>query len=156
MNVPAVVVIGVGNPLRGDDEAGRAVARLVREQALPGVAVVEQEGEPTALMDAWQHARAAILVDALRGGLKAGDIRRLDASRLPLPAPAFGSSTHAFGLFEAVELARSLNQLPPVLIVYGIQGSSFDAGAGLSPDVEAAVPRAAVRIAAEARTLTET
>ena len=36
-----------------------------------------------------------------------------------------GSSTHALGLAEAMELARALGRLPPV-IVYGIEGKTFE------------------------------
>jgi len=46
-------VIGVGNPWRGDDAAGLAVARLLRGTVSPEVEVLEREGEPTGLVDAW-------------------------------------------------------------------------------------------------------
>ena len=40
---------------------------------------------------------------------------------------------------EAVELARELDRLPRRLVVYGIEGESFEAGEGLSPAVETTV-----------------
>ena len=55
-----VTVIGVGNAWAGDDAAGVLVARMVRDRAPDGVAVIEHEGEPTALLDAWEGARLAI------------------------------------------------------------------------------------------------
>ena len=48
-------------------------------------------------------------------------------------------STHALGVAEAIELGRALGRLPRRLLVFGIEGGSFDAGAGLSPEVERAV-----------------
>jgi hypothetical protein len=42
---------------------------------------------------------------------------------------------------KAIELARVLNQLPRRLIVYGIEGKTFAAGAGLSSEVEEAAER---------------
>ena len=45
-----VVVIGVGNALRADDEAGLQVVRRLR--AGTGVDIREQSGEATALLDA--------------------------------------------------------------------------------------------------------
>jgi hydrogenase maturation protease len=55
----------------------------------------------------------------------------------------FRSSTHAFGVGEAIELARALGTLPGQVLVYGIEGSDFDAREGLSPAVDAAVERLA-------------
>ena len=58
----------------------------------------------------------------------------------PLPVDLFGSSsTHALGVAEAIEIARSLGRLPKQVRVYGIEGASFDYGRGLSPEVEKAV-----------------
>ena len=47
-------------------------------------------------------------------------------------------STHAFGVAEALELARALNRLPPCLLIYGIEGKNFAMGTGLSPEVRTA------------------
>jgi hydrogenase maturation protease len=63
----------------------------------------------------------------------------------------FHYSTHAFSVAEAVELARSLDQLPAHLVVYGIEGANFAAGVELSPAVEQAVEAAVERLAQEIR-----
>ena len=127
------VVIGIGNALRGDDAAGVAVA-----ERLQGVACEE---EPSRLIEAWEGADAAVLIDTVVSGAPAGTLHRFDASEEPIHARALRSSTHAIGLAETIELARALGKLPPRVVVYGIEGESFDAGAPLSPDVEAAVKR---------------
>jgi hydrogenase maturation protease len=51
----------------------------------------------------------------------------------------FHGSTHAFGVGEAIELARALGRLPRRVLVYGVEGREFAAGEGLSPAVAAAV-----------------
>ena len=61
----------------------------------------------------------------------------------------FNFSTHGFGVAEAVELARSLNQLPPQLIIYGIEGKNFADGFGLSPEVEGAAAQVVRRVLLE-------
>ena len=66
-------------------------------------------------------------------------MHRLDAAAAPLPATVARGSTHAFGLAETIELARTLGRLPQRLTVYGIEGGCFDAGDELSPPVRAAV-----------------
>jgi Ni,Fe-hydrogenase maturation factor len=40
---------GVGNPDRGDDAAGPAVARQLRDVFIRGVEIIEHGGKPTAL-----------------------------------------------------------------------------------------------------------
>jgi hydrogenase maturation protease len=133
------VLIGVGNAYRGDDAVGLAVAERARSAVADDVVVVECEQEPTRLVDAWSGADVAIVVDACAGNDTPGTVHRYDASEGPLPARVFRSSTHAFGVGDAVELSRALGRLPGRLVVYGVEGSDFSAGAALSPRVAAAV-----------------
>ncbi len=132
------LVIGLGNDYRGDDAIGRLVARRLKAMAGDDVRVLEENGEGAALIEAWKGADFVILIDAIHSGGAAGTIHRFDAEAQPIPASFFHYSTHAFSLAEAVELARALNQLPTRLVIYGIEGKTFDSGVGLSPEVEAA------------------
>jgi hydrogenase maturation protease len=142
------LVIGVGNAWAGDDAAGLLVARLVRERAPEGVTVIEHEGEPTALLDAWVGASLAIVVDATCGGGEPGAICIFEATHGPLPASFTGTSTHSFGLAEAIELARALGRLPERLVVVGIEGEAFEAGAVAGPEVTAALREASAEVLA--------
>jgi hydrogenase maturation protease len=135
------LVIGVGNEWRRDDAAGLVVARRLRESSLRAVRVIEHEGEPLDLIEEWSGAAAAIVLDAVSSGAEPGTIHRLDALAAKLTAQLFHGSTHALGVAEAVELARALERLPRRLLFLGIEGSRFDAGAGLSPEVERAADR---------------
>jgi hydrogenase maturation protease len=146
-----VLIIGVGNSYRGDDGAGLAVARELAGQVPAEIQVVEQGGEGTALMEAWKGARVVVLVDAIQSGAPAGTIRRLDAVQENIPPEIFRASTHGFGLSRAIELGRTLNELPPHLVVYGIEGQNFAPGEKLSPAVEKAIAQAAAQVLFEAR-----
>ena len=132
------LVIGLGNEYRRDDAVGLVVARRLREAAPESVLVLEETGEGASLLESWQDADTVILIDAVQSGAAPGTVHRLDAHEQPIAKKFFRFSTHAFGLAEAVELARALGRLPPRLIVYGIEGKSFESGVGLSPEVEAA------------------
>jgi hydrogenase maturation protease len=145
-----VLVIGVGNPLCGDDAAGRIVAARVRRRAKPFIRVVECSGEGADLLEMWANAGTVIVVDAVASGAEIGTVHRFEASREPLPVRFRQSSTHAFGLGEAVELARALHQLPKCLIVYGIAGRRFDMGSKPSPEVKRIIPSVVVRMLEEA------
>ena len=146
-----VLIIGVGNEFRGDDGAGLVVSRRLGALGLEGVRIREVEGEGTAAMAAWKGADAVILVDAVYSGAEPGTVHRLEAHAGPLPVSFFHRSTHAISVADAIELARSLGELPPHFVVYGIEGKSFEAGTGLSPEVEAAVQEVVEAVLGELR-----
>lgn len=133
------VVIGVGNPLRGDDAAGVAVAERLRPRVPVDVAVVACNEEPSRLMEAWEGADAVVLVDTVSSGELPGTLHRFEAGQEAVPARTFRSSTHAIGIADTIELARALGRLPERVRIYGIEAGSFATGTELSPAVEAAV-----------------
>jgi hydrogenase maturation protease len=145
----AIVIIGIGNEYRCDDAAGLIVAHRLKEINPAGVNVIEASGEGAALMEAWKEADAVILIDAVQSGAEAGTIHRLDAHAQRVPAAFFRCSTHAFSVAEAIELARALNQLPPRLILYGIEGKNFAAGTELSAEIQRAAEEVVRWILAE-------
>ena len=63
-----------------------------------------------------------------------------------MPGSVFGASTHAFGLAETIELARALRKLRGTVLVYGIAGTDFNAGEGLTARVAAAVNQTGAQI----------
>jgi hydrogenase maturation protease len=142
-----VLVIGVGNELRGDDAVGLQVARSMRERFPTQCKVVEEAGDGARLMELWKTSHVTILVDAVASGDKAGKIHRHEAHNSPLPASMFQYSTHAFGVSHAIELARAMNQLPPRFIVYGVEGTCFNEGSGMSTLVEQAALKVVESIA---------
>ena len=139
----ALRIIGCGNVDRGDDAAGVLVAGRLR--AL-GVETIEQSGESFSLMDSWMGWDNVILVDATAPSGKPGRISVWNAHTDRLPEDVFPCSTHAFGVREAVELARAMNRLPKILLIYGIEGNQFSLGAPLSPEVERAVESVAQQL----------
>ena len=130
-----MIVVGVGNPDRGDDGIGPWIAHRLAASTH----ATSCRGETTELMDLWSDHDDVVVIDAMRSGADPGTLRRFDAHDGPFPTQAFTGSTHNFGLAEAIELSRALGTLPRRLIVYGIEGESFEMGAELSaPVLEAA------------------
>jgi hydrogenase maturation protease len=143
-----LTVIGVGNPWRSDDGAGLEVARRLEAAAPAGVRVLRQEGHQSGLLEQWRGADEVAVVDAASSGARPGTVHRFDTLDGPIPARMLRSSTHAFGVAEAVELGRALGRLPGALVVYAIEAGSLAIGAGLTPAVERAVERLVKRLAA--------
>ncbi len=143
------LIIGLGNEYRRDDAVGLVVARRLKGAAPAHVRVLEQSGEGAALMESWKNADTVILIDAVHCGAKPGTIHRIDAHTEPVPARVFRCSTHAFGVAEAIQLAKILDLLPPRMQIYGIEGKQFEMGGAPSTEVLLAVDEVAARIARE-------
>jgi hydrogenase maturation protease len=144
-----VLVVGIGNPDRGDDGIGLLVVRQLAGQVSRDVAIVERTGDALALIDDWAGHDTVILVDAAAPGQAPGSISRVDLVTDELPSDVTLSSTHAFGVADAVGLARTLGLLPHQVIVYAIEGANFNPGAPVSGGVAAAVNEVVRRVADE-------
>ncbi len=144
-----MLVIGIGNRHRRDDGVGLAVVTALRERACEQIELVEHSGEASSLMALWE-GRETIVVDATSSQRPSGAIRRVDLLEEKLAADVLATcSSHAFGLAQAVELARALGQLPPRLVLFGIEGGDFGHGVGLSDDVAGCVAIVTERILEE-------
>lgn len=140
-------MIGVGNPYRGDDGVGPAVLDLLARRGMPAGVLVESTGDTAALIEAWDGARLAIVVDAVRAEpARPGRVHRVVARGVLSGQPA--ASSHGLGLGEAVELARAIGRLPATLVLYAIEIGELTYGAELSAPVGAAAQRVARHIAA--------
>jgi len=147
---PPITVIGVGNPYRHDDAAGLVVlASLQHRFGTDGrVRLVDLDGEPVRLIQAWEGSHTVLIVDAVRSLQPAGTIHHFAADGLTGAAAdgvALGGG-HLLGLGEAIDLARALDKLPRALDVVGIEGADFELGEGLSEAVAAACELAALEL----------
>jgi len=134
------LLIGVGNEFRSDDALGILVAREIHRRHLGDIRVLEFEGHGASLLDAWEGVDHLLIVDAVNASAPPGSILRFDVSQSKLPAQLFQESSHAFGVAEAIELARELHRLPATVLFYGIIGESFETGQGLSDRVLKTIP----------------
>ena len=130
------VVIGVGNRYRRDDGVGPAAVAAVRALRLPGVRVLGCGAETTAILDAWEGARLAVVVDAAAGG-SPGRVRQSALADLVEQPPV---SSHELSLTQAYELARVLDRAPARVVVVTVDVADTGHGLGLSPAVAAALP----------------
>ncbi len=131
----AIRIIGLGNGLRGDDAVGLLAARRLQGLVSDRAEVVEAESAGVELLELMEGASVVLFIDAVRSRQVPGTIHRLDASAGPIAPELFPPSTHAIGVGEALELARTLGILPAKVIVYGIEADDTSIGHPLSPEV---------------------
>lgn len=136
-----VLVIGVGNPYRGDDGVGVAVIDRLRDQGHANIEVVEESGESVALISRWTGRRFVIMVDAVSSGAVPGTIARIECSggSWQVGPRASAASTHGLGVADAVELGMVLDRLPDRLLIFGIEAGEVANGRGLTDAVAAVV-----------------
>jgi hydrogenase maturation protease len=147
------LVIGLGNPLLGDDGAGWRVIEAL-QAAQPGWgAAVELDCHPgggLALMERLVGYDRAIVIDAIcQGQAPAGTVACLPLEALPDPSRGHLASAHEASLPVALALGRQLGApLPREVLVIGIEAQpTFEFSECLSPAVAEAVPIAARAVA---------
>lgn len=147
----SISLIGIGNSFRRDDGVGIAIVNRLKAQTnrSQDIVFLECSGEGAELMELWAGFDRVFLFDAVMAGKAPGTIHRFDASLASIPSDFFKYSSHAFSLAEAVEMARILGRLPGKLIVFGIEGTDFKHGEGLSPAVQEAIDIVTERVLRE-------
>ena len=145
-----MVVIGVGNRWRRDDVAGVAVLDELRAKVGDDVILVESDGEPTRLIDAFERAPKVIMVDAVVTGAEAGAVHRYTDTELP-DRMGIGQSSHLVGLIGTIELGKLLGKLPNGMVLIGIEATDFANGEGMTEPVASGVLAAAEAVLAEFR-----
>jgi hydrogenase maturation protease len=145
----SVLVVGIGNELLGDEGLGVRVARrlLAARNLLPAHVAVLECG--TCLLDVVSEmARYShvIIVDAIRGGRKAGTVYRAELSEdLSDQLPAVPSlSLHQWGVIETLQAAKLLGLSPRRTTLFGAEPACVQPSLELSP----ALARAGAEIAA--------
>ncbi len=132
------LVIGMGNPLRGDDALGWAVAeRLSVEMADELVAIRTVHQLTPELAEPMSEADLVIFVDASVEGVP-GTWKCEEVVAGSLSPDLF---EHNFEVGRLLEYAETLFQARPRALLISVTAQSFDCGDGLSPVVEAALPQ---------------
>ncbi len=146
---PRILVAAVGNPDRGDDGVGPLVARKLVGRLPPEAKLVVRSGDMMSLIEDWSGCDALICVDAAAARDTPGRIHRVDLATETLPPDLSFTSSHAFGVAEAIELARVLDMAPKKIVIYAVEGCCFDAGAPFTSAVASAASEVADCVAAE-------
>ena len=151
-----ILVIGLGNPDCGDDGLGPLVAKKLADHDCAGARVMTRSGDALGLIEDWAESETVLLVDAAATISQPGCIHRIDLATTDLPLSLSLSSTHAFSMVDAIGLARTLDMLPPHIIIYAVEGASFTPGAAMSAEVAVAADEVSRRVSHELHHLRET
>jgi hydrogenase maturation protease len=166
------IIVGLGNPILGDDGVGWKVAEEVKKQltspsasrpfARSGTTAETKRGEGCrrssespltieflslggiSLMEHLIGYERAILIDAVTTDQAIGSVTALPLSDMPDYSAFHISSPHDTSLQNALKLGKSMGaKLPKQVMVVGITTDHiYDFSENLSPPVAEAIPRA--------------
>ena len=122
-----LLVIGYGNTLRQDDQAGPLVAERIESHALPGVLTLVCAQLSPEHAEAVSLARAVVFVDA-----QAGPDRHINLQPV-VPGDSSQVTTHAVEPRTLLALARDVYGHAPQAWLLTIPADGFEFGADLSP-----------------------
>ena len=107
-----ILVLGLGNPLLGDDAVGLHVVQRLRPRLAgrPGVEVDEDYWGGLGLMERMIGFDRAVLVDAICSGAEAGTVQVLSPEAIPT---RHSVSAHDVDLCTALALGRQAGALLP-------------------------------------------
>ena len=146
------LVIGVGNPLRGDDGVGVRVAEALVERDLPrDVEVVDGGTQGLGIVSLMEGRRRVILVDAADMGRAPGSFVRFKPEDVRMWGDAEHLSIHGAGLRDALLLAQALGTLPEEVVIFGVQPAKIEWESALSPEAEASLPALVEAVMMEVR-----
>ena len=141
------LVIGLGNPILGDDGVGWRVSQELKAstELPPEVDVVSLDVSGLSLMEALIGYKKAIIIDAIVTHQEPlGKVSCFPLNELPNPSSGHLSSTHDTSLQSALKIGWDLGYaLPDEIIMVAIESQKvYDFSEELSTAVSAAVPEA--------------
>jgi hydrogenase maturation protease len=138
-NAEHMLVLGLGNPLMGDDGLGlRALARLRREWAVDGAELVDGGTWGMNLLALIEESHRVLLIDAIDVGAEPGTLVTLERDQLPRLF-ARKLSPHETDLREVLALAELRGTFPEQVAAVGIQPGTVDLSTELTAPVASAL-----------------
>jgi hydrogenase maturation protease len=131
-----LTVLGIGNPLAGDDGVGVALAEALAAEGLPAGAEVRVAGsDPLALLEELLAGRRVLLLDACRFGGRPGETTWMRLDDPAWPDAAAPLSLHGLDLPTIFQLAGALRLPLERAWLFGVEPAGTLEGRGLSPAV---------------------
>jgi hydrogenase maturation protease len=143
-------IVGVGEPLAGDDGAGIAVIERLRAGAELSAVALHALRDPSELLALLPEHERALVIDARLEPEAVGRVDRFELGRGHAlgPRPTTGLSSHGLDTLTAVEIGRTLAEdghFPSVTLLTIAIARPDRLARGLSPRVSEAVDEAARR-----------
>lgn len=141
------LLLGLGNPLLGDDGLGWKIAAAVQSKIKNQPSAIDVDFLSVgglALMERLIGYDRAIVIDAMTLGQPEGTVSCFDLNALPDHAASHTAAPHDATLQTAVRLGRQLGaHLPTSITIVGVEAHNlYEFTEALTPAAQAAIPQA--------------
>jgi hydrogenase maturation protease len=148
LNNKPILLIGLGNPILGDDGVGWHIAKEVKERlsSEPDVEVDFASVGGLGLMERLVGYECVIIVDAITDRkYPLGTLIVSKLEDLPIQSQGHLCSAHDISLQDALELGKLAGaKIPAQIIIVGIEAEAvYDFSDQLSPTIKQVVPEVA-------------
>lgn len=131
-------IIGIGNPLKGDDGIGIVLIKEIEEKVPSNIQVYDVGSGIMKTLHILRDLDKAIIVDAVHFGGEPGDFRFFE----PKEAKSLveSKSSHDVDLIEVMELSDQLGELPGETLIMGVEPKDVSFREELSPILKKKLP----------------
>ncbi|MEW8264716.1 MAG: hydrogenase maturation protease [Candidatus Thiodiazotropha sp.] len=116
-------ILGVGSPFGADQLAWQAIDHLAGLE-LEDCELLKLDRPGSGIVSYFHGVDQVVIIDAVRACERPGGVRALDLESLAQQTCL--TSSHGFGVVEAIALAGQLDELPSRLSVVGIETGEDD------------------------------
>jgi hydrogenase maturation protease len=146
----STLIVGLGSPY-GDDQIGWVACKQLKIDIghLPSVEFVICDRSGLEWLTKMSHAGQVLFIDAMRSGEKPGTVRKIDLNTAQRDEYPVKLSSHGINIMEAIDVAKSLGELPDRISVWGVEMAQCTYENGLSESAKTALPTLLANIKAE-------
>ncbi len=141
-----VLLLGLGNPLMGDDGAGQELLAKLSPVAStwgPSVEFVDGGTQGLALLGVFEGRNAVVFLDAIRLGDKPGAVHVLRGEELTRLGGRRAMTAHEGSAPQILAALELLGETPKEIAMIGLEPERIGLGIGLSETVQASLGMAA-------------
>jgi hydrogenase maturation protease len=137
------LVVGVGNTLLSDEGVGVVIAKKLMDEKLPaGVEVYDAGCALSDVLIGFDEVEQVIIIDAVRGSGKPGDVYRIDLDELEGCGgrSSYATSLHEIGVLESIGMAKLAGLRAAKITIIGIEPEKLEVGDELSDTIKSKLP----------------
>ena len=140
------IVLGIGNPILGDDGVGINVARKLKRCIHgPEIKIMEASAGGMGIVETILGYDRAILIDAIKKDGKMGEVKRFSVEDFSIHS----CNPHDVNLSTALKIIEKMGAGIPDIVIVGIIVGKSSFGEKMSATIAEAVPRAVEMTMAE-------
>jgi hydrogenase maturation protease len=133
-----VVVLGLGNPLMGDEGIGVRIIEILQSEAqsYPNAEFIDAGTGGLSILHMISGRQKAIIIDCALMGEEPGAVRRFSTDDVKTTKKLAHQSLHEADIIKVIEMSRQLGEGPDEVLFVGIEPESITERLSLSDTLE--------------------